>query len=160
MRTEGRLFVSTTLCERTTPPMALTEEIIATVATWQEQLRAQLDAATPPTFSMAVVEQAALALAQRLAQLALTDQLRQAGTGYTASSRPCNCGRRQRFERYSPKTVRTLIGEVAYRRAYYRCRHCGASACPLDEQLGQSERDISPGVERALSLLSAHLPFP
>ena len=140
--------------------MALTEEIIATVADWQEQLRAQLASAKPPTFSMALVEQAALALAQRLARVAMTDQLRQAGSGYTASSRPCPCGRHQRFERYSSRSVRTLIGEVTYRRAYYRCRHCGASACPLDEQLGQSQRDISPGVERALALLAAHLPFP
>src|ERR1051325_5267124 len=112
MRTEGRLFVSINLCERTTPPMTLTDQIIATVETWQKQLRPQLDAATQPPLSMATIEQAALALAQRLAQLALTDQLQKAGTGYTSSSRPCDCGRNQRFERYSPKTVRTLIGEI------------------------------------------------
>lgn len=140
--------------------MALNEEIIATVEIWQEQLRTQLDSANQPTQSMATIEQAALALGQRIAQLAMTDQLRQAGTGYSASARPCACGRNQRFERYAPKTVRTLFGVVSYRRAYYRCRHCGDSACPLDQQLGQSEREISPGVERALSLLSAHLPFP
>jgi Uncharacterised protein family (UPF0236) len=139
--------------------MALTDEIIAAVETWQAQLRAQPDSANPHTLSMAALEQTALALGQRLARLAMTDQLSQAGTGYSASSRPCACGRSQRFERYSPKTVRTLVGEVTYRRAYYRCRLCGASACPLDQQLGQSEREITPGVERALSLLSAHLPF-
>lgn len=140
--------------------MALTDQIIATVADWQEQLRAQLDSATPQARSMATIEQAALALGQRIAQLAMTDQLRQVGTGYTASSRSCDCGQKQRFERYSPKTVRTLIGAVTYRRAYYRCRYCGTCACPLDQQLGQSTREISPGVERALALLSAHLPFP
>jgi hypothetical protein len=139
--------------------MTLTDQIITSVETWQEQLRAQLDSAKLHALSMAVIEQAALALGQRIAQLAMTDQLRQAGTGYSASSRPCDCGRNQRFERYSPKTVRTLIGEVTYQRAYYRCRQCRRSACPLDQQLGQSSREIAPGVERALSLLSAHLPF-
>jgi len=140
--------------------MALTEAIIATVATWQEQLRTQLDDDHPQGLSMVTIEQAALALGQRLAQLALTDQLQKAGTGYSASSLACGCGAKQRFGRYSPKTVRTLIGEVTYRRAYYHCRHCGKSAYPLDQSLGQSEREISPGVERALGLLSAHLPFP
>lgn len=140
--------------------MALTDQIIASVDDWLEQLRARLDNATTQALSMTSIEQAALALGQRIAQLAMTDQLQQVGTGYTAASRLCDCGSKQRFERYSPKAVRTLMGAVTYRRAYYRCRHCGASTCPLDQQLGQSEREISPGVERALALLSAHLPFP
>lgn len=140
--------------------MTLTEEIIATVESWQEQLRAALPPLNQQPLTMATLEQAALALGQRIAQLALADQLRQAGTGYSSSSRPCDCGRKQRFHRYSPKRRRTLIGEVAYERAHYRCRACGASVCPLDTQLGQSEREITPGVERALALLSAHLPFP
>jgi hypothetical protein len=140
--------------------MTLIDEIITATQHWQERLRAASTSSGNARLSMATLEQAALALGQRLAQLALADQLRQAGTGYASSSRPCACGRKQRFQRYSPKTVRTLMGEVAYKRAYYRCRECGASACPLDQQLGQSGREVSPGVERALALLSAHLPFP
>lgn len=140
--------------------MTLTDQIIATTQHWQEQLRDALPPVNKQPLTMATLEQAALALAQRIAQLALADQLRQAGSGYSSSSRPCACGRKQRFHRYSPKHLRTLFGEVAYERAYYRCRACGASAFPLDEQLGQSQRQISPGVERALALLSAHLPFP
>jgi hypothetical protein len=140
--------------------MTLTDQIIASTQHWQEQLRAELNAADRNPLSMAWLEQAALALGQRIAQLALADQLQQAGTGYSSSSRPCPCGHKQRFHRYSSKQVRTLVGEVTYTRAYYRCRHCQASAFPLDQQLGQSEREISPGVERALALLSAHLPFP
>jgi uncharacterized protein UPF0236 len=140
--------------------MTLTEQIIAATQDWQEQLQAQLVSTDHQPLSMATIEQAALALGQRLAQLAFAEQLRKAGTGYSASSRPCPCGHKQRFQRYSAKTVRTLIGELTYQRAYYRCPHCRASACPLDQQLGQSEREISPGAERALALLSAHLPFP
>lgn len=139
--------------------MTLTDQIIATVQLWQEQFRTQLDSTDRQTLSMASLEQAALTLGQRLAQLAFTEQLRQVGTGYTAASRLCDCGRKQRFLRYSEKTVRTLIGQVTYERAYYHCRQCGHGVCPLDEQLGQSEREISPGVQRALALLSAHLPF-
>jgi len=137
--------------------MNLIEEIIAAAQLWHEQLHSQSQDSDP--LSMADLEQAALALGQRIAQLALTDELRQLGTGYVSATLPCDCGGKQRFERYSKKTLRTLIGQVAYRRAYYRCRHCCTTACPLDLQLGQSAREVSPGVERALALLSAHLPF-
>nr|MBA3438842.1 ISKra4 family transposase [Pyrinomonadaceae bacterium] len=41
----------------------------------------------------------------------------------------------------------------------YYCLKCRASRCPLDEQLGQSPRHVSAGVERGLSLLSTHLSF-
>ena len=140
--------------------MTLTDEIIASTQRWQEQLQAQSHSADHSPLSMATLEQAALALGQHIARLALADQLQQSGTGYSASSRACDCGRKQRFHRYSTKTVRSLIGEVTYERAYYHCRYCGASACPLDQQLGQSNREITPGVERTLALLSAHLPFP
>ncbi len=159
MRTEGRLFVSINLCERTTPPMTLTDQIITATQHWLEQLRANATSSASQPLSMATLEQAALALGQRISQLAMTDQLQQTGTGYSSSSRPCDCGCKQRFHRYSEKTVRTLIGEVTYKRAYYRCPQCGSSASPLDVQIGQSTREISPGVERALALLSAHLPF-
>jgi hypothetical protein len=89
----------------------------------------------------------------------LADQLQHVGTGYVTSTRACDCGSKQRFQRYSSKTVRTLMGEVAYKRAYYHCLQCGVGTCPLDQQLGQSPRAVSPGVARALALLSAHLPF-
>ena len=111
--------------------MTLTDQIIAAVELWQEQLRAQFNAAQHQPLSMATLEQAALALAQRIAQLALADQLQQAGTGYSSSSRPCVCGSKQRFHRFSSKRLRTLMGEVTYERAYNCCRICAASACPL-----------------------------
>lgn len=139
--------------------MTLTEQIITAVAHWQEQLCAESKAATSDSLSMATFEQAALALGQHLAQLALADQLQQVGTGYEAATRACDCGSKQRFQRYSSKTVRTLIGAVTYKRAYYHCPQCGVGTCPLDQQLGQSTREVSPGVARTLALLSAHLPF-
>jgi len=139
--------------------MTLTEHIITAVEHWQEQLCAASKAATSDSLSMATFEQAALALGQHLAQLALADQLQRLGTGYAAATRACDCGSKQRFQRYSSKTVRTLIGAVTYKRAYYRCPQCGLGTCPLDLQLDQSTREVSPGVERTLALLSAHLPF-
>jgi hypothetical protein len=139
--------------------MTLTAQIITAVEHWQEQLRAQPKAAPSDSLSMATFEQAALALGQHLAQLALADQLQQVGTGYATATRACDCGSKQRFQCYSSKTVRTLMGQVAYKRAYYHCPQCEVGTCPLDRQLGQSTREVSPGVARTLALLSAHLPL-
>ena len=136
--------------------MNLNQEIINAVEQWQEHLS---HPSSDFTKSFAAIEEAALALGQRIAQLAVSHQIEQIGTGYSRSTRPCSCGAKQRFERYCEKTVRTLFGELTYKRAYYRCRRCRASCFPIDQLLQQSEREISPALERNLALLSAHLSF-
>lgn len=139
--------------------MPLIDSIIAALEQWLEQLHdTSIRPANEPS-SMASMELQAQALGKRIAQLALSDLLENSGTGYSRSVRPCHCGAKQRFQRYSKRAVRTLIGEVSYRRAYYRCCQCGESSFPLDEQIKQSSREISPGVERVVAVLSAHLSF-
>jgi hypothetical protein len=137
--------------------MNLIEQIISTIEHWQKHLltTSQQD----QSCSMADMEHAAQELGKRIARLALSHLLEQSGTGYDRSTRSCHCGGKKRFERFSQRTLRTLIGEVTYKRAYYRCRWCRASCFPMDEQIRQSQREISPGVERAVALLSAHLSF-
>jgi len=137
--------------------MNLIEQIITALEHWQKHLLMASQQHRPS--SMTDLEHAAQALGKRIAQVALSHLLEESGTGYDRSSRSCPCGGKQRFERFSQRTLRTLMGEVTYKRAYYRCRSCGASCFPLDEQIHQSQREISPGVERAVALLSAHLSF-
>jgi hypothetical protein len=139
--------------------MNLIEKIIATIEHWQKHLLTALNNSDDQPNSLAALEQDALALGQRVAQLGLCHLLEQSGTGYEHSTKACPCGARQRFQRYAPRAVRTLMGEVSYTRAYYRCPSCGASSFPLDEQIQQSRREISPGVERVTALLAAHLSF-
>jgi hypothetical protein len=139
--------------------MSLVAEIIAALDAWSEQMRAADAEQAQAAQSLAFQEQAALELGRRIASIALTHQLARLGTGYDRTSRPCACGRRQRFERYAPRTLRTLAGPVTLTRAYYRCRGCGASSFPLDERVGQSGREISAGVERVLALVAAHVSF-
>lgn len=139
--------------------MTLIDSIIAALDQWLEHLRDSSFRTDDQTSCMASMELQAQALGKRIAQLALSHLLESSGSGYSHSSLPCHCGGRQRFQRHSKRSVRTLIGEVSYRRAYYRCPQCGASCFPFDEQILQSPRDISPGVERVVALLSAHLSF-
>ena len=135
--------------------MPLNEKILAMTAEWQKEVaQQQLSEA-----EFVELEEAARALGLRVAQAALESLLAAAGPGYAGAALACGCGAKLKFQRYAERPVRTLIGEVRYERAYYYCRACGTGRAPLDEQLGQSARAISAGVERKLACLGAQLSF-
>lgn len=69
--------------------------------------------------------------------------------GYEGSSRSCRCGGEQKFVNHRPRTLATLLGPVSYKRAYYHCRRCGASATPYDQAVGLGLAQQSVGLARA-----------
>jgi len=139
--------------------MTLVDEIVDVVAQFTQQMQ-QMSEKDPATSRLlATQEEAAVALGRAVARVALRHQIESGGSGRDASTRACACGYEQSYLREAPRRLRTLVGEVSYDRAYYYCRVCGASCCPKDEVLGQGPRQISPGVERCVALLSAHLSF-
>jgi hypothetical protein len=79
--------------------------------------------------------------------------------GYESASRPCACGRTQRFVEYRAKTIATLLGALRIRRAYYRCRVCGRSSLPYDTRVGLGDGPESVGLAKAATLLGIHEPF-
>jgi hypothetical protein len=79
--------------------------------------------------------------------------------GYQGSSRACPCGQNQKFIGHRPRTLATLLGPVTIRRAYYHCRHCGASSCPYDQQTGLGAGQESVGLAKAAALLASVDPF-
>lgn len=58
-----------------------------------------------------------------------------------------------------PKHLLTLAGEVTLWRAYYYHARCHSQAIPRDAELGLGAGCLSSGVEAAVCLTSAHLPF-
>lgn len=70
---------------------------------------------------------------------------------------PC-CGEAARFERYQERSVQTLLGEVRYGRAYYRCRHCRREWCVGDESL-RVVQGRSPGAREVITLAGTLEPF-
>ena len=64
-----------------------------------------------------------------------------------------------RVQQRRPKQVLTLLGEVRVNRAYYYHAKCRGHAIPLDAHLGLGASSLSPGLQEALCLTSAHLPF-
>ena len=137
--------------------MPLLETITEALTQWQQQLPPNQEPKVER--SLGVQESWAQELGRQVARLALQELLSADGKGYVGTQLPCECGGCLRYQRDAVRRVRTLVGEVEYVRAYYYCRACGASRCPKDEAVGQSERAISAGVERLVALLGAHLSF-
>lgn len=79
--------------------------------------------------------------------------------GYQGACRSCGCGGVQRFVEHRPRRVQTLMGMVEIRRAYYRCKSCGESALPYDQQVGLGSEQISVGMAKAATLLGIQEPF-
>lgn len=139
--------------------MPLTKEIIQAVEAWQQQV-AELAAQQPAeSRQLRTSEEQAQQLGERVAQLALQSLLDEGGKGYHGTHLICGCGGRLKYQRDEWRGVRTVVGKVEYRRAYYYCRGCGASRVPKDEAIGQGAREISAGVERRVAVVSAHLSF-
>jgi hypothetical protein len=63
-----------------------------------------------------------------------------------------HCGRAAAFHSYRAHTPTSLVGPVCYRRAYYLCRRCGQGLFPFDHKAGLSARQLTPGLERVVTL--------
>jgi hypothetical protein len=82
------------------------------------------------------------------------------GTGKTEAPVRCPvCKQPLDFVRYQGKGVRTLLGTIRPRRAYYHCAGCGGGYVPLDHQLGLGADRLSGGLEEAICLLATYMPL-
>lgn len=79
--------------------------------------------------------------------------------GYEGSLRRCECGGRARFVEFRAKRVRTVLGEVLLRRAYYHCRSCRQGSLPLDRTWNMEKTGYSPGFQRVTSRIGAQESF-
>ena len=80
-----------------------------------------------------------------------------------------SCGHRQRLVGSRPRQVITLLGPITIHRAYYQClpgqqeeqeptnKACRHGEAPFDTHWGLGSQHSSPGVQKAVSYLSAHL---
>ena len=57
------------------------------------------------------------------------------------------------------KTVDTVLGRVALRRAWYHCTACGHGFAPRDAQLGVTGQGMSPGLRKMCARAAAAVPF-
>jgi hypothetical protein len=73
---------------------------------------------------------------------------------------PCpHCGRLLQARALGPRTVETLVGEVALERPYFYCAQCERGFYPLDDALELSERRKQWDIQEAGARLAAEVPF-
>jgi hypothetical protein len=63
-----------------------------------------------------------------------------------------HCGQAAEFHSHRSHAPGSLVGPVRYARAYYLCRRCGRGHCPFDRQAGLTGRNLTPGLERVVTL--------
>jgi hypothetical protein len=73
--------------------------------------------------------------------------------GYHGSSIRRRCGT-MRFVSHHPCDIRTLLGWISLKRAYYHCQACGWSVCPYGPSRGLSAEPSSPASAKACCLLA------
>lgn len=71
----------------------------------------------------------------------------------------CQCGGELLFEGYRGRGVGTLYGAVDVKRAYYRCRKCGYTRLPWDEEQGLDSRLWTPRVKALVTTLAAQMSY-
>lgn len=67
----------------------------------------------------------------------------------------CACGQQADYQRQRPAQVKTVLGPITIRRAYYHCTACRQGVAPADRQLGYCAGSTSAGLDELLALLGA-----
>jgi len=78
---------------------------------------------------------------------------------HRGAARACACGSELRFESYRERGVGTLYAVVKVRRAYYRCRECGNTRLPWDEEQGLDSRLWTPRIKALLATLASQMSY-
>ena len=102
-------------------------------------------------------------LAIRTAMLRLGGRLLEDLLGLDAGHRgprvDCGAGHQAQFVAYRDKTIDTVLGPVAVRRAWYHCAPCRHGLAPRDAGLGTAGASLSPGLASMTAQAAAAVPF-
>lgn len=76
---------------------------------------------------------------------------------------PCvacpHCGGQASYERRREGVLRTMLGQIKTKRAYYLCVDCGQGHYPLDDEYGLRPNAMSAEMERLAALVGVQMPF-
>jgi hypothetical protein len=106
------------------------------------------------------IEDAAEEMARRTKLAHIAEQIASYDRGYAGNRRRCpQCGQWQQYKGERTREVVFDCGTVTVVRAYYVCLGCGATSCPLDEQLGLVEGKEQGRLREKLALLAVVVPY-
>ncbi len=89
----------------------------------------------------------------------MLEDLLAADPGYAGPRADCGAGHQAELGGYRDKTVDTVLGPVAIRRAWYHCDQCHHGLAPRDDQLGITGQGMSPGLRKMTARAAAAVPF-
>lgn len=90
----------------------------------------------------------------------LLEELLNAGnSGHQGQTIIYGNGRKAEFKEYRGKKVRTVLGDISVKRAYYYDRTNKTGHCPQDSALDIVGTSFSPGLRRIMSRVGAYRPF-
>ena len=118
---------------------------------------AAVEACGHPGEVLGLVEAAARQSAGRIGQ-AMIQQVLSVSDGFAGAETECVCGGGAVFKGMRVKTVATMSGPVAVRRAWYHCPSCRHGHAPLDRVLGLTGK-TSPGLAKACSLAGMEMGY-
>jgi hypothetical protein len=133
------------------------------VGDWLKTVAAKLDAAYSEGIDGHVVAimdellpEAALALGRSSMEAFVATE-----RGFLGSKMSCDqCRGCLEYQGDVAKSIKTRVGEIETRRAYYHCS-CGNSACPLDVTLGvDGAHAVMPSLQDTVAWLAASMTFP
>ena len=82
-----------------------------------------------------------------------------ADSGFRGTRLECGNGHQAEFVAYRDRTLDTVPGPVALRRAWYHCAACGHGFAPRDAELGIAGSSLSPGLTAMNDKAAAAGPF-
>ena len=89
----------------------------------------------------------------------MLEDLLAADPGYVGPRLDCGAGHQAELAGYRDKTVDTVLGPVAIRRAWYHCDQCHHGLAPRDAQLAITGQGMSPGLRKMTARAAAAVPF-
>jgi hypothetical protein len=87
------------------------------------------------------------------------EELLAGAAGYAGPRVPCGQGHEAELVSCRVKSVDTVLGPVAIRRAWYHCEQCHHGLAPRDAQLGIAAQGMSPGLRKMTARAAAAVPF-
>ncbi len=74
-------------------------------------------------------------------------------------TKPCECGREQKYQFRRRAVILSVFGRVSYTRRYYTCAQCQKGQSPLDKRLGLSAGEVTAGLAELLALAGVEVAF-
>ena len=121
------------------------------ITTIAQMLSTHVQQALTSDYSLADIEQVTRRLIQEVGRQTVAAVVNAEEGRYLEPTLPCpGCGSTMSYIRQRTAQLRTLLGRLEVKRAYYLCAACHEGCYPLDRRLGLRPNAISAEVELSL----------